>query len=864
MLLMTRSRASLAAAALLPLLAACGSGSPAPISSLTPEPATPPPVELISKECVDANTVTEQRLALLGPADTASVIVSFEGQGPLDLSQLKRLEGLGLGGVFMQKLPIAGLIATKSQIQALQKLPGVRSVRFNDRLTYDDDVARYLTSVDQAQAAPELKNAAGEAITGKGVTILVNDSGVDGTHPDLTFGSKVIENVQGHTNLQGLLDLGLADRKMFPFTPTEGVPNTDLGGSHGTHVAGIAAGDGSASDGKFAGAAKGANLIGYGSGAVLLVLDTIGGFDYALQTLDEHPEYNLRIVTNSFGNTGDIDTCFDPADPTNIATKALADRGVIVVFSAGNSGSGQGTITGNFKKAPWVLTAGNGEKSGLLAPSSSRGRLSGGVYEVVVDGETMIVEDRPTVVTPGTNYISARAVAADPFAPLDTSDDISQGDIPTAQLPYYTHKTGTSMAAPHLAGLTALLLEANPALTWREIKPIFKATATNMPGYAAWETGAGFANVEAALAMALNLRKDYGAANKLLRGAFASTGFAGSLAETYSLIFEPTGTLSTVQEFEVGADTALVVAKYSVPDAPVCTCAVLLTDPAGNQYGSSVALPVLGANVAATAPGMAGTWTVQMRGIGSVSGVPLDPTGTSSGIAPPATADVSVEQFLAGTPVGLDDVASHPLKQQVLFAVSRRLVDGAGAKFEPDAVLTRGLLAEYLMQWGLRQTRAIAGSGKFADVADNALLSLAAEAVTRKGQLILDRSVESAPLMLLSGSRFEAQAAASREQVAYALVQATGREAAAKAIDPAAALTVTDTDGNAVPVVDAAEVDPALRGHLAVALQLGILDAEISEVAGAKQARIRPKAGLSRAEYAAFAARTYASVPFPN
>ena len=862
--LMSHPRAAFASAALLCLLAACGGGSEAPLPGVTPEPLTPPPLEVVSKQCVDANTVTEQRLSLLGPAETASVIVSFEGQGPLALTQRKLLEGLGLGGVFMQKLPIAGLIATKAQIQALQKLPGVRSVRFNDRLTYDDDVARYLTSVDQAQTAPELKNAAGEAITGKGVTILVNDSGVDGTHPDLTFGSKVIENVQGHTNLQGLLDLGLADRKMFPFTPTEGVPNTDLGGSHGTHVAGIAAGDGSASDGKFAGAAKGASLIGYGSGAVLLVLDTIGGFDYAMQTLDEHPEYNLRIVTNSFGNTGDIDTCFDPEDPTNIATKALADRGVIVVFSAGNSGSGHGTITGNFKKAPWVLTAGNGEKTGLLAPSSSRGRPSGGVYEVVVDGETMIVEDRPTVVTPGTDIISSRAVAADPFAPLDTEADIAAGDIPLAQIPYYTHKTGTSMAAPHLAGLTALLLEANPALTWREIKPIFKATATNMPGYAAWEAGAGFANVEAALAMALNLRKDYGAANKLLRGAYASTGFAGSQSETYSLIFEPTGVLSTVQEFEVGADTALVVAKYSVPDAPVCTCAVLLTDPAGNQDGSSIALPVLGANVAATAPGMAGTWTVQMRGIGSVSGVAVDPTGMSNGVAAPSTADVKVEQFLSGTPVGLDDVVGHPLEQQVLFAVSRRLVDGAGTKFEPDAVLTRGLLAEYLMQWGLRQTRAIAGSAKFADVADSALLSLASEAVTRKGQLIMDRSVESAPLMLLTGSRFEAQAAASREQVAYALVQATGHEAAAKAIAANTALSVTDADGKAVPVVDAAEIDPALYGHLAVALQLGILDAEISEVAGAKQARIKPKAGLSRAEYAAFAARTYASVPFPN
>lgn len=864
MRLFPRSRAGLFAVAFLPLLAACGAGSEDPASVVTPEPVTPPPADVVGKQCVDASTVMEQRLALLGPAETASVIVSFEGRGPLAAPQLKLLEGLGLGGVFMQKLPIAGLIATKAQIQALQKLPGVRSVRFNDRLSYDDDVARRLSSVEQAQASPDLRNAAGEPITGKGVTILVNDSGVDGLHPDLAFGTKVIENVQGHTNLQGLLDLGLVDRKMFPFTPIEGVPNTDLGGSHGTHVAGIAAGDGTASDGKFAGAAKGANLIGYGSGAVLLVLDTIGGFDYAMQTLDEHPEYNLRIVTNSFGNTGDVDTCFDPEDPTNIATKALADRGVIVVFSAGNSGSGHGTITGNFKKAPWVLTAGNGEKTGLLAPSSSRGRLSGGVYEVEIDGETMIVEDRPTVVTPGTDIISARAIAADPFAPLDTEADIAAGDIPLEQIPYYTHKTGTSMAAPHLAGLTALLLEANPALTWREIKPIFKATATNMPGYAAWETGAGFANVEAALAMALNLRKDYGAANKLLRGAFASTGYAGSQSETYSLIFEPTGALSTVQEFEVGADTALVVAKYSMPDAPVCTCAVVLTDPAGNQYGSGIALPVLGANVAATAPGMAGTWTVRMRGIGSVSGVAVDPTGMSNGVSPPSTAEVKVEQFLAGTPVGVDDVVGHPLEQEVLFAVSRRLVDGAGAKFEPDAPLTRGLLAEYLMQWGLRQTRAIAGAGKFADVANNALLSLTSEVVTRKGQLLMDLGLESAPLMLLDGASFNAGAAASREQVAYALVQATGHEAAAKAIDPTAALSVTDADGNTVPVMDAGEIDPALRGHLAIALQLGILDAEIREVAGAKQAYLRPKAGLSRAEYAAFAARTYASVPFPS
>ncbi len=849
------------------VLSACGAGPATDLPGVTPGPGPvlvpPPDNDPVAKNCVDANTVMQERVALLGDAELHEVIVTFKSKG-IAAPQLGLLKTLGLGGAHFKRLPIAGVTATRAQIEALQKSPLVRSVRFNDRLTYDDDVARNLTSVDSAQASPQLVNAAGEPITGKGVAILVNDSGLDATHPDLAFGSKVVANAAGYTNLRGLLDLGLAEREMFPFTPAEGIPNTDVGGSHGTHVSGIAAGDGTASDGKFAGAAKGASLIGYGSGLVLLVLDTVGGFEYALQILDEHPEYNLRIVTNSFGNTGDIDTCFDPNDPTNVATKTLSDRGVIVVFSAGNSGSGHGTITGNFKKAPWVMAAGNGEKSGLLAPSSSRGRLNGGVYEVEVDGEMLVVEDRPTVVTPGTNYISTRAVAADPFTPLDTSDDIAQGDIPPEQLPFYTHKTGTSMAAPHLAGLTALLLEANPALTWREVKAIFKATATNMPGYAAWETGAGFANAEAAIAMALKLRSDYGSTNRLLRDYYATTGFAGSKTETFDLLFEPTGALSTVGEFEVGADTALVVAKYSMPDAPVCTCAVRLTDPAGNSYGSSIALPVLGANVAATAPGMAGTWTVEMRGVGSVSGVAVDPTGMSNGIAPPATAEVKVEQFLSGTPTGLADAVAHPLAQQIEFAVSRRLIDGAGPNFQPDETLTRGLLADYLMSWGVRQTRALDVVSAFNDATATPVLSLAAEAVTRKGQLLLDRNLEAAPLMLLDGASFNPSLPATREQVAYALVQATGREAVARAIAADAPLMATDAEGNPVPVADAADIDPALKGHLAVALALGILDAEIVEENGSKVARIQAKGTLTRAQYAAFAARAYGSVTFPS
>src|SRR5581483_6696674 len=311
--------------------------------------------------------------------------------------------------------PIAGVLATRVQAQTLMHTPGVRSIRFNDPLVYEDEEANILTSVTQARAAPQLLNANGEPITGKGVGVLVNDSGVDGTHLDLLYPLHTIQNTLGYTNLRNLIGTAIGDgyAENQPFTPVEGFPNTDFGGSHGSHVAGIVAGDGTLSSGRYVGVAPGASLIGYGSGAVLLVLDTLGGFDYALQVLEDHPGYNLRIVPTSFGTTDDVGSCFDPADPTNVATKMLADKNIVVVFSAGNSGNGPDTITGNFKKAPWVITVANALKNGLLDDQSSRGSLVQGPYEVQVDGETFVVEDRPTVTAPGTNIVSARATAAD-------------------------------------------------------------------------------------------------------------------------------------------------------------------------------------------------------------------------------------------------------------------------------------------------------------------------------------------------------------------------------------------------------------------------------------------------------------------
>ncbi|MBW9234686.1 S8 family serine peptidase, partial [Leptospira santarosai] len=93
---------------------------------------------------------------------------------------------------------------------------------------------------------------------------------------------------------------------------------------------------------------------------------------------------------------------------------------------------------------------------------------------VVVDGETWNWEDRPTVTSPGQAIVSTRVIS--PVASLGAPDDVE--NIPPAYIPFYTTMSGTSMAAPHVAGIVALLLDANPQLSPMEIKSIIEQTAS--------------------------------------------------------------------------------------------------------------------------------------------------------------------------------------------------------------------------------------------------------------------------------------------------------------------------------------------------------------------------------------------------
>src|SRR5688572_23879978 len=451
----------------------------------------------------------QQRLAAAAATDALQVIVTFEGRGAPTASQLAALAGLGVAGIHLRSFPIAGVVATPAQIERIAALPGVRSVYHNDPLTYENEGATALTGVRKLRSDPAL------GFTGAGVTVLVNDSGIDGTHEDLKYPNHVIQNVYAGSNLAAhnadvqsvTCSLGTCTGKILPVTWVEDVPNTDFSTSHGSHVAGIVGGSGSRSNGKYTGVAPKAGLIGYGSGAALFVLDALGGFDYAKT---KWATYGIRIITNSFGSPGEINQPFDPEHPTNVVTQELAeDLGMIIVFSAGNSG-GENAITGVFKKAPWVVVAANGTKDGRIAPTSSRGRIGfSGTYTDPRRGITYALTDRPTVMAPGTAIVSVRAASADPLPALDSTSGIA-----TEHLPFYTIKSGTSMAAPHVAGIIALMLEANPALGWREVKTILEKTATNVGDLADWETGAGYVNAYAAAAMAVR-NQNYGRTNKL-------------------------------------------------------------------------------------------------------------------------------------------------------------------------------------------------------------------------------------------------------------------------------------------------------------------------------------------------------------
>ncbi|HEY4556181.1 MAG TPA: S8 family serine peptidase, partial [Lysobacter sp.] len=593
-----------------------------------------------------------ERMNAATAADELAVVITYKQSAPVSPAQVAALRALGIEkGVTMRTLPIAGALATPAEIRALAKRDDVVSVHWNAPLRYFNKEQREMSG-----AARTVQNPGdfGRAIpfSGAGVAVMVNDSGVDATHDDLKFGTHVVQNVLAPQNVLAALAADVAPG-IVPLAYLENQPNTDLGSGHGTHCAGTVGGTGQRSNGLYRGAAPGAKIVGYGSGAVLFVLDAVGGLDYAA-TNQFSFSAPIRVVSNSWGSSGK----FDPTNPVNVATYELYKRGIVSVFAAGNDGAGEDTHN-PYAQAPWVISVGAGEKDGVLTSFSSRGKRGETGTFTMPDGKSWTYINEPTVVATGVDIISTRTTGGS-LHYLAAEQDAA--NLAPAHLPFYSHMSGTSMATPHVAGVVALMLEANPNLTPAQVKDILERTATNMSGRLPWEAGMGHLNAYAAVAEAAGVRTGFGATVNGLREFNANALLApGGDPLPFSLDFAPVGPLQDFP-FEVGNDVAWVAARAAIGEN---TLAIALIDPDGNRYGSSIALPVLGDTVTAGAPGKPGTWRVQVRGIGSVSGTSLDPLKVTNGYGLPGTVNGEITMLRSGGYTGMGDVANHPARQAI-------------------------------------------------------------------------------------------------------------------------------------------------------------------------------------------------------
>ena len=335
-------------------------------------------------------------------------------------------------------------------IRLLQRMPGVdrvsldQVIRLADSPTANGAVPTW--NLDLV-GAPQLWDA---GITGQGIVVANLDTGVDGDHPDLAPAWRGGRN------------------SWFDAYRQYSLPHDGIG--HGTQTMGIMVG-GNAS-GTVIGMAHDAQWIAAkvfrdDGSATLSAIHA--GLQWVLDpdnnpTTDDAPD----IVSNSWGTLSDVGIC-SPEFHTDI--DALRAAGIMVVFSAGNEGPGAntGTNPGTYGQ---TVSAGAIDQNLNIANFSGRGPSPCGSNVF------------PSLVAPGVNVYST---------------DLSQGQG-LALNPYAT-VSGTSFAAPHIAGAAALLKSAVPAATPAEIEAALTGTAVDLDVLGPDDAyGWGLIDVPAALA----------------------------------------------------------------------------------------------------------------------------------------------------------------------------------------------------------------------------------------------------------------------------------------------------------------------------------------------------------------------------
>ncbi|MCA1591340.1 MAG: S8 family serine peptidase [Acidobacteria bacterium] len=688
-------------------------------------------------------------------------------QQPVTDSDIAELQSLGLrGGTRYRALPMVALSATPGQLNAIRQLKAVRHIALNRTLQWNADTSRQTTGVRRVRPDVDLTNRnGGLPLSGNGIGVAVLDTGLDSTHADLA--GHVIKNIK-LADAQGANVAG----GFLPPSAIESPTGTDQASGHGTFVAGIIAGNGAKSNGKYAGYAPKARLVGLSAGDATL-LSVLAGFDYLLSRLD----LDVRVVNCSFS----ANTIYDTNDPVNVATRMLYDHGVNVVFSAGNSGPGLHSLN-PYAAAPWVIGVGALDERGRLADFSARGDFGSRNY-------------RPTLVAPGVNVLSLRAssgantTGANGLAGGSDADQLS-----SSELPYYTTATGTSFSAPEVAGTIVLMLETNPSLTPAQVRSILQRTATPLPPYYQYEIGAGSLNTHAAVLEAAFPQRRIG----LFRATFnrAQMRFVKEPTLAFSGTVKPGGASNV--NVTVPADAVLAAADIGWgPLTSTNDLALSLYDPSGTRRAAVNVLNMPGLTgkrerTMVSAP-QSGAWRVSVTntlGLGVT-------TQEYKGLFDAARVEYSALLDLDG----LDSRLVADIHQ----AIRTFTMWPDGKYFRPSFAVTRSELA-VAMVGGARIPLYVPAQPGYSDVTSMTTMNYVESAQARPGGALFPDAMR--------GGAFRPDDRVSRLLAAIVLVRAAGLESEAQTRPPQLSIT------------DASSIPRQWQPYVAMAIDRGLISTD--------------------------------------
>ena len=406
----------------------------------------------VTTEAMASQSSSEAAATQNSAANFQDVIVRFKDKpGQAELHAFKGLGG-DVSNVFTIIPAISGRLPVKA-IEALKNNPQVEVVESDiqvQALGYEPE-----NELGNSWGVKHISAGAAHAAghTGDGVKVAVLDSGVNFNHFDLS------DNFDFSAN-----ELG------YDFVSDDFFPEDVYG--HGTHVAGT-----------LAAASNGFGIVGVAPDVQMIDLRVLdeNGFGTASRIIEAlqwiqnynaaHPDSPIRITNNSYGtgsNSSQLGAAFD----------ALASSGVLHIGAAGNEGSaaGNGNNVGYPARYDSVVAVAAVDRNNLRASFSSTGS----------DVE---------IAAPGVSVLSTWKDGVNLLGPQPFSFAGYAGE-------YFIEANGTSMAAPHVAGVAALLMAADPSYTAEAVRNKMNGTALDL-GEIGKDKLYGYGLVDASLALGI-------------------------------------------------------------------------------------------------------------------------------------------------------------------------------------------------------------------------------------------------------------------------------------------------------------------------------------------------------------------------